>query len=97
MPRYNDGLSGTSKFRTQQLSPEDQMQGLINQAPFIGNSYAGQKRMKELKKEIEQRHNMEERSVDKGVGIPTDSLLFPRLDTYGIKKGTVNIGGVVIA
>ena len=53
--------------------------------------------MKELKKEIEQRHNLEERSVDKGVGIPTDSLLFPRLDTYGIKKGTVNIGGVVIA
>ena len=97
MPRYNDALSGTSRCRIQKMAPEDELQGLINQAPFIGNSYAGQKRMKELKKEIEQRHNLEERSVDKGVGIPTDSLLFPRLDTYGIKKGTVNIGGVVIA
>ena len=72
------------------------MQGLINQAAYIGHSVS-QTRLKELKKEIEQRHNLEERSVDKGVGIPTDSLLFPRLDTYGIKKGTVNIGGVVIA
>ena len=96
MPRYNDGLAGTSKFRTQQLSPEDQMQGLINQAAYIGHSVS-QTRLKELKKEIEQRHNLEERSVDKGIGIATDCILFPRLDTYGIKKGTVNIGGVVIA
>ena len=72
------------------------MQGLINQAAYIGHC-VNQTRLKELKKEIEQRHNLEERSVDKGIGIATDCILFPRLDTYGIKKGTVNIGGVVIA
>ena len=97
MPRYNDALSGTSKFRTQQLSPEDQMQGLINQAPFIGNSYAGQKRMKELKKEIEQRHNLEMRSEHTGKGLSETEIFLQPLDLYGIVKGTVNIGGVVIA
>ena len=96
MPRYNDGLAGTSKFRTQQLSPEDQMQGLINQAAYIGHSVS-QTRLKELKKEIEQRHNLEMRSVDKGVGIPTDSLLFPRLDTYGIKSGSYHLSGERVA
>jgi len=97
MPRYNDGLAGTSKFRTQQLSPEDQMQGLINQAPFIGNSYASHARMRELKKEIDLRQSLEQRSLDKGEGIDADYILFPHLDTYGIKKGTVNIGGEKVA
>ena len=96
MPRYNDGLAGTSKFRTQQLSPEDQMQGLINQAAYIGHSVS-QTRLKELKKEIEQRHNLEMRSEHTGKGISETEIFLQPLDLYGIVKGTVNIGGVVIA
>ena len=96
MPRYNDALSGTSKFRTQQLSPEDQMQGLINQAAYIGHSVS-QTRLKELKKEIEQRHNLEMRSEHTGKGISETEIFLQPLDLYGIVKGTVNIGGVVIA
>jgi len=96
MPRYNDALSGTSKFRTQQLSPEDQMQGLINQAAYIGHS-VNQTRLKELKKEIEQRHNLEMRSEHTGKGLSETEIFLQPLDLYGIVKGTVNIGGVVIA
>ena len=96
MPRYNDALSGTSKFRTQQLSPEDQMQGLINQAAYIGHSVS-QTRLKELKKEIEQRHNLEMRSEHTGKGLSETEIFLQPLDLYGIVKGTVNIGGVVIA
>ena len=96
MPRYNDGLAGTSKFRTQQLSPEDQMQGLINQAAYIGHSVS-QTRLKELKKEIEQRHNLEMRSEHTGKGLSETEIFLQPLDLYGIVKGTVNIGGVVIA
>ena len=96
MPRYNDGLAGTSKFRTQQLSPEDQMQGLINQVAYIGHSVS-QTRLKELKKEIEQRHNLEMRSEHTGKGLSETEIFLQPLDLYGIVKGTVNIGGVVIA
>jgi hypothetical protein len=96
MPRYNDALKGTSTIRNQKMSPEDQLQGMINQGPMIGSGYVNRAKMIELHRQIEQNKLMA-RSVDKGVGLATDNILFPRLDTYGIKKGTVKIGGVQIA
>ena len=95
MPRYNDALSGTSRCRIQKMAPEDELQGMINQGALMGH-LPNKARMIELQRQIEM-NKLKERSEDKNQGIPFDSVIFPRIDTYGIKKGTVNIGGVVIA